>query len=108
MKESEWATAEQTLNPLLVETFPGIFPVENDQRNRFSFDNLPMTKDPESMAIFGRLDASWRRMLVQQPPLSDIGLFHIRSALGGDGVERSSIPVSLSPPATSQGQTLYE
>ncbi|KAJ0377993.1 hypothetical protein COL922a_014082, partial [Colletotrichum nupharicola] len=51
-----------------------------------------MAKDAEAIAIFGQRDASWRRMLVQQPPLSDIGVFHVRHTRVGNRVKRSSAP----------------
>ncbi|GKZ77560.1 hypothetical protein AnigIFM56816_011296 [Aspergillus niger] len=61
------------LNPLLAEAFPGIF-----QRNsivfpehtesKLTFDTLDMVKNPDRTEVYMREDASWRRMLVQQPP----------------------------------------
>jgi hypothetical protein len=109
IKESEWATAEKTLNPLLAENFPGIFPAnanDDDDDDRFTYRGLPMAKDGEAMNRFVRPHASWRRMLVQQPPLTDIGLFHILSTRIGYRVKRSTIPVSLPLlPNLQQGRT---
>ncbi|KAI2927985.1 hypothetical protein CBS147320_4816 [Aspergillus niger] len=61
------------LNPLLAEAFPCIF-----QRNsivfpehtesKHTFDTLDMVKDPDRTEVYMREDASWRYMLVQQPP----------------------------------------
>lgn len=61
------------LNPLLAEAFPGIF-----QRNsivfpehtesKHTFDTLDMVKDPDRTEVYMQEDASWRYMLVQQPP----------------------------------------
>ncbi|KAL2848779.1 hypothetical protein BJX68DRAFT_255799 [Aspergillus pseudodeflectus] len=92
IQESEWAAGEKTLNPLLAEAFPSIFPAKYKCDERFSIPQLPMAKDSEAMAIFGRRDASWRRMLVQQPPLSHIGVFHVRHTRVGNRVKRSSAP----------------
>ncbi|KAJ6110310.1 hypothetical protein N7486_002545 [Penicillium sp. IBT 16267x] len=93
IKDSEWGTEEKILNPLLTETFPSIFPAKARRYGYwFNICDLPMTKDASSMARFVRKDASWRKMLVQQPPISGIGLFPISSSMGGDGVKCSSIP----------------
>lgn len=95
IKDSEWGTDEKTPNPLLVETFPSIFPA-NGRPKRFEFDfsNMAITKDASTMAQFVRKDASWRRMLVQQPPIRNIGQFHISHGMCGDDASTSSIPVS--------------
>jgi hypothetical protein len=114
IREPEWATAEKTLNPLLAETFPGIFPAnanddDDDDDERFAYRGLPMAKDAETMNRFVRPNASWRRMLVQQPPLRDIGLFHILSTRIGLRVKRSTIPVSLPLlPNLQQGRNFRE
>ena len=95
IKDSEWGVNEKIPNPLLAETFPSIFPHEDRPiRHRFTFDTLNWTKDPSRMARFVRPDASWRRMLVQQPPISELGLFHVSSGMGGDSAGISFIRVS--------------
>jgi hypothetical protein len=55
-----------------------------------------MTKDPASLGRFVRKDASWRRMLLQQPPILELGLFHIGSARGGTSAYCITIPVRVS------------
>jgi hypothetical protein len=96
IKDSEWGIEEDIRNPLLAEVFHSIFPVNNtSDKDSFQFSDLTMTRDDSAMARFVREDASWRKMLVQQPPLSEIGMFHIRHARGGDSAEISSIPVSF-------------
>ena len=96
IKESEWGAGEKVPNPLLAGMFPTIFPAKGDRDNRnFHFSDCAMTKDPETLDRFVRKDASWRRMLVQQPPISELGLFHIDSARGGDSAHCISIPVSF-------------
>ncbi|RAH57541.1 hypothetical protein BO85DRAFT_488270 [Aspergillus piperis CBS 112811] len=67
------------LNPLLAEAFPGIF-----QRNstvfpehtesKLTFDTFHMVRDPTRTEIYMRENASWRRMLVQQPPARSFGI----------------------------------
>ena len=96
IKESEWGAGEKVPNPLLAEMFPTIFPAKVNPGNRdFYFSDCTMTKDPVSLDRFVRKDASWRRMLVQQPPILELGLFHIDSARGGDSAYSISIPVSF-------------
>ncbi|KAJ5898840.1 hypothetical protein N7495_003584 [Penicillium taxi] len=87
---SEWGK-EKIPNPLLAWAFPSIFPGDDN----FSFANLIMTKDDSSMARFIRKDASWRKMLVQQPPISEVGLFHIQHTMGGDYDASSNISPNL-------------
>ncbi|KAL3475110.1 hypothetical protein BJX99DRAFT_230251 [Aspergillus californicus] len=85
---------EKILNPLLAETFHSIFqqPSDKDEHPQLKFSDLAMTKDAGAMARFVRKDASWRRMLVTQPPLFDIAVFNVRSSRGGRSAEISSIP----------------
>lgn len=95
IKESEWGADEKTPNPLLAETFPSIFPARGrTDRFRFDFSDMAITKDASTMARFVRKEASWRRMLVQQPPIRTIGLFHISHGMVGDRAGTSSILVS--------------
>ncbi|KAJ5193234.1 hypothetical protein N7449_009376 [Penicillium cf. viridicatum] len=93
IKESEWGMEETTPNPLLAQTFPSFFPVKGrPEYYRFNFFDLTMTKDASTMARFVRDEASWRKMLVQQPPISDIGILHISHGKGGDSAGISNIP----------------
>lgn len=89
---------EKIPNPLLREAFLSIFPA-NDRSKYYEFDlsSLAMSKDASAMARFTRKEASWRKMLVQQPPISGIGLFHVCHGMMGDFAESSSISVSLQP-----------
>ncbi|OQD90509.1 hypothetical protein PENANT_c001G09794 [Penicillium antarcticum] len=96
IKESEWGMGEKLPNLLLAEMFPAIFPAEGEPRKRdFLFSDCVMTKDPASLDRFVQKDASWRRMLVQQPPILELGLFHIDSARGGDSALCVIIPVII-------------
>ncbi|KAL4904797.1 hypothetical protein BDW74DRAFT_178372 [Aspergillus multicolor] len=95
---------EKMLNPLLVETFPSVFPgpqkvevkrrfINRDKRFDFRFSDLPIASlEDEAQARFIRNDASWRRMLVSQPPMQDIGLMHLRHERGGDSAEYWNMP----------------
>ncbi|KAJ5382842.1 hypothetical protein N7517_000753 [Penicillium concentricum] len=92
IKDSEWGMGEAIPNPLLAETFPSIFPAKNRwSYYQFDFSDLIMTKNSSTMAHFLRKDASWRKMLVQQPPASDIGLLHVCHAMMGDFAGSSSL-----------------
>ncbi|KAF8144400.1 hypothetical protein K438DRAFT_1426589, partial [Mycena galopus ATCC 62051] len=59
-------------NPLLMETFPPFFAVPPPNQNRWLWPGtpdaikaMPWSRAPEA---FKRANASWRRMLVTQPP----------------------------------------
>ncbi|KAJ5827175.1 hypothetical protein N7447_003938 [Penicillium robsamsonii] len=92
IKDSEWGVKETILNPLLAETFPSIFPAKNRlDYYKFDFSDLIMTKNGSTMAHFVRENASWRKMLVQQPPISDIGLLYVSQGMMGDCAGSSSI-----------------
>lgn len=96
IKEPEWGAGEKLPNPLLAEMFPTIFPAKGDPYKRdFHFSDCAMAKGPTSLDHFVQKDASWRKMLVQQPPLWEFGLFHIDSGRGGDNALCVVIPVSL-------------
>lgn len=96
IKESEYGAGEKVPNSLLAEMFPTIFPTKGDPGNRdFHFSDCTMTNDPATLDRFIRKDASWRRMLVRQPPILELGLFHIDSVRGGDIAHCSTIPVSF-------------
>lgn len=96
IKDSEWGVGEKIPNSLLARMFPTIFPAQgNPEDHDFEFSDCTMTKDLASLDQFVRKEASWRRMLVQQPPIQELGLFHIDSAQGGDGAYCISIPVSF-------------
>ncbi|KAJ5389690.1 uncharacterized protein N7496_000758 [Penicillium cataractarum] len=93
IKDSEWGTKEKTINPLLAESFPPIFPPKDGSRShKFDFSDLKWTQDPSSMTRFIRKDASWRKMLVQQPPPPELGLFNLYHARGGDTAACLTIP----------------
>ncbi|RAH72407.1 F-box protein [Aspergillus aculeatinus CBS 121060] len=90
----DWERPQPQRNPLLVHVFPGWFIIEHgvdpDYRKKVGRDGLNPRWDltqPDQKASFIRKDASWRRMLVQQPPIRGLISFTRRSALGGDSIE---------------------
>ncbi|KAF9883258.1 hypothetical protein FE257_003814 [Aspergillus nanangensis] len=66
-------------NPLLMDAFPSVFPPSmlppRGSASTFSFGRLKMFRTPEKMDPFLRQEASWRRMLVQQPPAQSVVIF---------------------------------
>jgi hypothetical protein len=46
-----------------------------------------MIQDPAGMARFVQPDVSWRKMLVQQPPITELGLFQISSGVAGEFID---------------------
>ncbi|KAJ5620202.1 hypothetical protein N7510_004186 [Penicillium lagena] len=67
---------DQIQNPLLAEAFPCIFPSSDkeSEKYKFKFAALDMNRSNTKRAMYMRKEASWRRMLVQQPPILDFGL----------------------------------
>ncbi|TGO89149.1 hypothetical protein BPOR_0123g00200 [Botrytis porri] len=67
---------EVTLNPLLTEKFPDWFCTsEEEPWNRVSheiFNKLEWGSSPRVAMAYRRSDASWRRMLLRQPPLEEM------------------------------------
>ncbi|KAJ5345856.1 Regulator of G protein signaling superfamily [Penicillium brevicompactum] len=73
-------------NPLLAEAFPSIFSSSTPEVKsniRFTYDTFDMFRHPEKFEAYMRPDASWRYMLVQQPPLTTLSL--LRSSAGHGG-----------------------
>ncbi|PYI31899.1 hypothetical protein BP00DRAFT_425329 [Aspergillus indologenus CBS 114.80] len=65
-------TQQPTLiNPLLTAAFPVFFP---PRPWRYGVCGLDFVTDPAKRAAFLRPEASWRSMLVQQPPAYSLGL----------------------------------
>ncbi|GKZ19897.1 hypothetical protein AbraIFM66951_007728 [Aspergillus brasiliensis] len=78
-KSRSCGSQEKIINPLLAEAFPGIFQRNNiifpeHADSKLTFDTLDMVKDPNRTEVYMREDASWRRMLVQQPPARELGI----------------------------------
>ncbi|KAI2718425.1 hypothetical protein CBS147311_5701 [Penicillium roqueforti] len=96
----------KTQNPLLAETFPSIFhqsgpsngktikmkdtdtnttnePCTSTSTSNLTFTTFDMVKHPRKWDAFIRPEASWRRMLVQQPPVYTLSL--LRSNVGHGG-----------------------
>jgi len=83
--------SEAKLNPLLLESFPAFF-------TRAAADNIGVAKwhqeilseadwnsSPEKIDAYSRKEASWRQMLVSQPPITIIKVIKTTSTPGLDG-----------------------
>ncbi|RAL01403.1 uncharacterized protein BO80DRAFT_464650 [Aspergillus ibericus CBS 121593] len=83
------ASIARTLNPLLVDSFPAIFhqngTVFPQNKEPFSLTDLDMVRRPEKRDSYLRPEASWRRMLIQQPPATKLGVFSWSGGMFGYG-----------------------
>lgn len=95
----------KTQNPLLAATFPSIFhqstssnggstnknndpetdtsTIDDKINSRLTFTSFDMVRNPLKWDAYIRPEASWRRMLVQQPPVYTLSL--LRSNVGHGG-----------------------
>ncbi|RYP62030.1 hypothetical protein DL771_009900 [Monosporascus sp. 5C6A] len=82
-KPIEAADGAPLRNALLTELFPPFFGDSNKRRSVIdAFKELAMARE-ERLAAFKREDASWRRMLVQQPPVRELGKWERVSGMAG-------------------------
>ncbi|KAJ6505376.1 hypothetical protein C8R45DRAFT_894667 [Mycena sanguinolenta] len=97
-------SSEPVQNPLLAELFPPFFPTESEGQSQRctpeTISALPWAKAPDA---FKRAEASWRRMLVTQPPAQTMAITETRSTRGG----RSQRHAVFKDPALSMG-VLYD
>ncbi|KAJ5772844.1 hypothetical protein N7457_007740 [Penicillium paradoxum] len=87
-------------NPLLAEAFPSVFRQSSSNRDgtpnhkhngnsnrnsipELTFTTFDMVRRPRKLNAYIRPEASWRRMLVQQPPVYTLAL--LRSSVGHGG-----------------------
>ncbi|KAF4213131.1 hypothetical protein CNMCM8980_007389 [Aspergillus fumigatiaffinis] len=95
-------------NPLLREAFPALFKLtdpdnpeddyEYDEPTLAAFD---MMKTPTKLAAYLRPEASWRRMLLQQPPMCNFGV--CRYSTGGYGFSHTFFEVPGDPRGFADG-----
>ncbi|RAK82053.1 uncharacterized protein BO72DRAFT_523922 [Aspergillus fijiensis CBS 313.89] len=66
---------EPIFNPLLTTAFPAIFHAVSPHRGReFNIADLELITHPAKRTAYLRPEASWRSMLIQQPPTSSFGI----------------------------------
>lgn len=87
-------------NPLLAEAFPSIFQntntisaYEEEEHDVFTLTSFDLILNPEKKEAYLRPGASWRRMLVQQPPIPKIAIFQVFYGMS-IGYRYYEIPVS--------------
>lgn len=78
-------------NALLCQSFPDWFQLRSSSLHRFAkqmrrdaFDRLDWNQSEEKKRAYARRDASWRRMLVLQPPATLLEVKGHVHAMGGD------------------------
>ena len=90
IKKRKGNPPETTINPLLAEAFASIFEqneaVFPQSKTEFTLIDLDMIQNPEKKAAYLRPEASWRRMLVQQPPAFKLGIFRWSGSPFGYGI----------------------
>jgi hypothetical protein len=108
---------EKTYNPLLAELFPSFFPqdpspsapknwgdediretsssIDGKVTLNFALSSLDMVRHPEKMDAYLRKDASWRRMLVQQPPALSVSYLKFTDGQGGGSWKHYKIPCDI-------------
>ncbi|KAF7377267.1 F-box domain protein [Mycena sanguinolenta] len=83
-------SSDRAENPLLVELFPPFFapggPIRWSWPDSEAIESMPWSKAPDA---FKRAEASWRRMLVTQPPAQRLVITEQCHARGGDSVARA-------------------
>jgi hypothetical protein len=76
-------SVSKSWNPLLAEAFPSFFSRDGtsaDGFGRFTFATFDMIQRPDKTTVYNRKEASWRRMLVQQPPVLEFAFFDVVSS----------------------------
>ncbi|KAI1833266.1 hypothetical protein CBS147355_8799 [Penicillium roqueforti] len=85
-------TDTRVYNPLLAQAFKSAFPSKDLQNSSnvgariedIKLAEFDLAKSPAKMEIYLRPEASWRRMLTQQPPVFTVGRF--RKGIGQMGL----------------------
>ncbi|PYH77246.1 hypothetical protein BO82DRAFT_358360 [Aspergillus uvarum CBS 121591] len=90
----DWNRPQPERNPLLVHIFPGWFITgqiaDGEYRGKIGRDGINPRWDltqPDQKESFIRKEASWWRMLVQQPPIRELFSFDIMQNRGGERVD---------------------
>ena len=88
---------EYTFNPLLKKAFPTFFlPLHGPAaggRKKLDFNSLEMVLRPDKQTAYLRPSASWRRMLVRQPPVRRMFAVRVRSGMAGNTQEMERLEV---------------
>ncbi|KAJ5820453.1 hypothetical protein N7474_006044 [Penicillium riverlandense] len=127
INEYESSYTRPIYNPLLVQAFRPFFPSvyeyplihdneekateteyegkEQEKENPFSFKPLEMLSSPQKKSAYKRKEASWRKMLLRQPPVyGGVTIFKMHHAMGGDSYKCYTAPPKTLK--TNQEETL--
>ncbi|KAJ5604585.1 hypothetical protein N7510_009739 [Penicillium lagena] len=127
INEYESSYKRPIYNPLLVQAFRPFFPSdyeltlihdneekateteykgkEQEKENPFSFKPFDMLSSPQKKSAYERKEASWRKMLLRQPPVyGGVTIFKMHHAMGGDSYNCYKAPETT--PKTNQEETL--
>lgn len=102
----EFLCSQPIYNPLLVQAFPPFFPLvyegdlteyEKRKKSHFSFKPLDMLSSSQKKNAYMRKEASWRKMLLCQPPVyGGVTIFKMHHAMGGDSYRCYQVCPSIS------------
>ncbi|KAJ5554603.1 hypothetical protein N7513_004562 [Penicillium frequentans] len=115
INEYECSYTRPIYNPLLVKAFRPFFPSvheyplihdneekvietehegkKQERNNPFSFKPLDMLSSPQKKSAYMRKEASWRKMLLRQPPVcGGVTIFKMYHAMGGDSYKCYKAP----------------
>lgn len=105
-REAKKDTSFFNFRSILSSTFPSLYVQEDSTNARpvaeakprkkifFTYSTFDMIQNPERLEAYTRKEASWRHMLIQQPPIKEFAFFTTSTSLGGTHWERHRVRVS--------------
>lgn len=93
-------TKKPIYNPILAKKFPAFFPHPTTGRTdaHFTFMTFDSFQNPDKIIAYNRREASWRRMLVRQPPPTDFAFIEVvLGNMHNSPLRRKIIQVTLGP-----------
>ena len=82
---------ERTKNPLLAELFPQWFPSQRRLLHGSQAKTIKKLPLAYHLDAYMRVGASWRRMLIHQPPIYELGLVNLCRGQGGGNVQFGTV-----------------
>lgn len=74
---------KKTVNPILADVFPSFFPTGREKASQLrglTLSTFGMIKNGNKTEAYAHKRASWRRMLIQQPPITEFAFIQHTSA----------------------------
>ncbi|KAJ5166048.1 hypothetical protein N7492_006344 [Penicillium capsulatum] len=96
--------SEKRRNSLLIDAFPSFF----NEGTTLTLSELGMIKHPAKTAAYTHKEASWRRMLVQQPPVVEFPFLRSHQTRRAGGLMQPANGRALQPGQDLRMQTLFE